>query len=80
MSERRPLVGVLMGSKSDWETVSHTVQTLEALGLPHEVRVLSAHRAPDAVFTELCRFYEGDEDLRVPPTVFNAVLNRPEAM
>jgi 5-(carboxyamino)imidazole ribonucleotide mutase len=50
MSERRALVGVLMGSKSDWETVSHTVQTLEALGLPHEVRVLSAHRAPDAVF------------------------------
>jgi 5-(carboxyamino)imidazole ribonucleotide mutase len=45
-----PLVGVLMGSKSDWETMSHTVQTLESLGIPHEVRVISAHRAPDALF------------------------------
>src|SRR5215813_12084183 len=50
MGERRPLIGVLMGSKSDWETMSHTTQTLDALGVPYEVRVLSAHRAPDAVF------------------------------
>src|SRR5262249_25643354 len=48
--ERRPLVGVLMGSKSDWETMSQTTQTLDALAVPYEVRVLSAHRAPDAVF------------------------------
>ncbi|HET9948299.1 MAG TPA: 5-(carboxyamino)imidazole ribonucleotide mutase [Longimicrobiales bacterium] len=43
-----PLVGVVMGSKSDWETMSHTATTLEALGIAHEVRVLSAHRTPDA--------------------------------
>jgi 5-(carboxyamino)imidazole ribonucleotide mutase len=42
-----PLVGVLMGSKSDWETMSHCVATLEALGISCEARVLSAHRTPD---------------------------------
>jgi 5-(carboxyamino)imidazole ribonucleotide mutase len=42
-----PLVGVLMGSKSDWETMSHCVATLEALGIECEARVLSAHRTPD---------------------------------
>jgi 5-(carboxyamino)imidazole ribonucleotide mutase len=45
-----PLVGILMGSKSDWETMSHAVQTLEKLNIPHEVRVISAHRAPDLLF------------------------------
>lgn len=44
---RQALVGVLMGSKSDWETMAHTTKTLEELGVPHEVRVLSAHRTPD---------------------------------
>ena len=43
----QPLVGVVMGSKSDWETMSHTVSTLEALGIPCEARVMSAHRTPD---------------------------------
>lgn len=43
----QPLVGVIMGSKSDWETMAHAAQTLESLGVPHEVRVLSAHRTPD---------------------------------
>lgn len=43
-----PLVGVVMGSKSDWETMSHAVSTLETLGIPCEARVLSAHRTPDA--------------------------------
>jgi 5-(carboxyamino)imidazole ribonucleotide mutase len=42
-----PLVGVVMGSKSDWETMSHCVATLDALGIPNEARVLSAHRTPD---------------------------------
>ena len=42
-----PLVGVLMGSKSDWETMSHCVATLESLGIACEARVLSAHRTPD---------------------------------
>jgi 5-(carboxyamino)imidazole ribonucleotide mutase len=43
----KPLVGVVMGSKSDWDTMSHTADTLDALGIPHEVRVMSAHRTPD---------------------------------
>lgn len=46
----QPLVGVIMGSKSDWETMSHAAQTLEALGIPFEVRVVSAHRTPDLLF------------------------------
>jgi 5-(carboxyamino)imidazole ribonucleotide mutase len=44
------LVGVIMGSKSDWETLAHTAQTLDALAIPYEVRVVSAHRTPDLVF------------------------------
>lgn len=46
----RPLVGVIMGSKSDWETMSHAAETLEALGVPFEARVVSAHRTPDLLF------------------------------
>jgi 5-(carboxyamino)imidazole ribonucleotide mutase len=45
-----PLVGVIMGSASDWETMRHTATTLEALGVPFEVRVVSAHRTPDLLF------------------------------
>jgi 5-(carboxyamino)imidazole ribonucleotide mutase len=44
----KPLVGVVMGSKTDWDTMSHAVATLEELGIPCEARVLSAHRTPDA--------------------------------
>lgn len=44
------LVGVIMGSKSDWSTMSHTVDMLEQLGIPHEVKVVSAHRTPDLLF------------------------------
>ena len=44
--ETPPLVAVIMGSKSDWETMEHTAKTLEGLGIPFEVRVLSAHRSP----------------------------------
>jgi len=43
-----PLVAVIMGSKSDWETMRHSVETLDELGVPNESRVLSAHRSPDA--------------------------------
>lgn len=46
----KPLVGVIMGSKSDWETMQHAAQTLTDLGVAHEVRVLSAHRTPDHLF------------------------------
>ncbi|MGQ9510690.1 MAG: 5-(carboxyamino)imidazole ribonucleotide mutase [Thermaceae bacterium] len=42
-----PLVGVIMGSRSDWETLRHAAKTLDALGVPYEVRVVSAHRTPD---------------------------------
>jgi 5-(carboxyamino)imidazole ribonucleotide mutase len=45
-----PLVGVIMGSRSDWETMEHAVNTLTTLGVPHEVRVVSAHRTPDLLF------------------------------
>lgn len=45
-----PLVGVIMGSRSDWETMRHTVQTLDALHIPYETRVVSAHRTPDLLF------------------------------
>jgi 5-(carboxyamino)imidazole ribonucleotide mutase len=44
MSE--PLVGIIMGSRSDWETMRHAAETLEGLGVPHEVKVVSAHRTP----------------------------------
>lgn len=45
-----PIVGVVMGSRSDWDTMQHAVEKLEALGVPHEVRVVSAHRTPDVMF------------------------------
>jgi len=41
-----PLVGIIMGSRSDWETMRHAAETLEKLGVPHETRVVSAHRTP----------------------------------
>jgi 5-(carboxyamino)imidazole ribonucleotide mutase len=46
----QPLVGILMGSKSDWDTLSHAADTLTKLGVPHEVKVVSAHRTPDLLF------------------------------
>lgn len=46
----QPLIGLIMGSKSDWETMQHTAQTLTQLGIPHEVRIVSAHRTPDLLF------------------------------
>jgi 5-(carboxyamino)imidazole ribonucleotide mutase len=45
-----PLVGVIMGSRSDWETLSHASRTLDELAVPHEVRIVSAHRTPDLLF------------------------------
>ena len=48
--KRDPVVGVIMGSKSDWETMRHAVETLDALGVPSETRVVSAHRTPDQLF------------------------------
>jgi len=45
-----PRVGVIMGSRSDWETMRHAAETLERLGVAHEVEVVSAHRTPDKLF------------------------------
>jgi 5-(carboxyamino)imidazole ribonucleotide mutase len=49
-SDNAPRVGVIMGSRSDWETMHHTVETLERLGVAHETEVVSAHRTPDKLF------------------------------
>jgi hypothetical protein len=54
MPESNPLVAVIMGSKSDWETMRRAVETLDELVVPNEARVLSAHRTPDAT-TEFAR-------------------------
>jgi hypothetical protein len=50
MSENGPLVGVIMGSQSDWETMRHASEMLDELGVPCETRVVSAHRTPDLLF------------------------------
>jgi 5-(carboxyamino)imidazole ribonucleotide mutase len=57
MAEQRPLVGIIMGSQSDWETMRHAHETLDRLGVPHECRIVSAHRTPD-VMTEYARTAE----------------------
>ena len=46
----QPLVGIIMGSASDWETMRHAAETLDALAVPYEVRIVSAHRTPDLLF------------------------------
>jgi 5-(carboxyamino)imidazole ribonucleotide mutase len=46
----RPIVGVVMGSRSDWETMRHAAEMLDRLGIPHEAKVVSAHRTPDRLF------------------------------
>ncbi|MFU8831160.1 MAG: 5-(carboxyamino)imidazole ribonucleotide mutase [Wenzhouxiangella sp.] len=48
--ETTPLVGIIMGSQSDWDTMRHAAETLESLGIAHETRVVSAHRTPDQMF------------------------------
>lgn len=45
-----PLVGIIMGSTSDWETMRHAAETLDALGVAHETRVVSAHRTPQRLY------------------------------
>ena len=46
MQSGPPAVGIVMGSQSDWETMRHAAETLDALGVPHETRIVSAHRTP----------------------------------
>ncbi len=50
MSATSPLVGVIMGSTSDWETMRHATETLDALGIPCEAKVVSAHRTPQRMY------------------------------
>ena len=45
-----PLVGIIMGSRSDWETMRHAADTLSSLGVPHETKVVSAHRTPERLY------------------------------
>jgi 5-(carboxyamino)imidazole ribonucleotide mutase len=47
---KKPLVGIVMGSNSDWDTMQHAAQMLEQFGITHEAQVLSAHRMPDDMF------------------------------
>ena len=50
MREGGPLVGIIMGSKSDWETMRHAAEVLDKLGVPHETKVVSAHRTPKRLY------------------------------
>ncbi len=50
MSPGAPLVGIIMGSQSDWATMRHAADVLDELGVPYEARVVSAHRTPDRLF------------------------------
>src|ERR1700740_2156931 len=50
MAKRSPLVGIIMGSQSDWATLSHAAETLKGLGIPFEARIVSAHRTPKRMY------------------------------
>jgi 5-(carboxyamino)imidazole ribonucleotide mutase len=50
MAEQKPLVGIIMGSQSDWETMRHAADMLAALDVPYETRIVSAHRTPDRLY------------------------------
>ena len=50
MADEAPLVGIIMGSRSDWETMRHAAETLDALGVAHETKVVSAHRTPERLY------------------------------
>jgi 5-(carboxyamino)imidazole ribonucleotide mutase len=46
----KPLIAIIMGSRSDWETMEHTTKTLDQVNIPYEVKIVSAHRTPDLLF------------------------------
>ena len=50
LAKAKPLVGIIMGSKSDWETMRHAAEMLDTLGIPHERKVVSAHRTPQRLY------------------------------
>ena len=58
MAESDPIVGIIMGSQSDWATMKHTTLTLEKLGIAYEAKIISAHRTPD----RLSKYAESAKD------------------
>ena len=68
MDNSQVLVGIIMGSQSDWDTMKHAAETLDNLGVPHETRVVSAHRTPDRMFeyAEQAAGRHGDRHLAGP--------------
>jgi len=50
MAGDSPMVGIIMGSQSDWQTLRHAAETLKQLGIPHEARIVSAHRTPERLY------------------------------
>ncbi|HUK09120.1 MAG TPA: 5-(carboxyamino)imidazole ribonucleotide mutase [Stellaceae bacterium] len=50
MAGDRPVVGIIMGSQSDWQTLRHAAEVLKQLGIPHEARIVSAHRTPERLY------------------------------
>ena len=50
MAEQAPVVGIIMGSQSDWETMRHAAEMLAVMDVPHETRIVSAHRTPDRLY------------------------------
>jgi 5-(carboxyamino)imidazole ribonucleotide mutase len=50
MADEAPLIGIIMGSQSDWETMRHAAEMLDALAVPYETKVVSAHRTPDRLY------------------------------
>jgi len=50
MANSAPTIGIIMGSKSDWDTMRHAAETLDSLGIAHETKVVSAHRTPDRLY------------------------------
>lgn len=50
MKDRKPIVGIIMGSASDWETMKHAADVLDSYGIPYEKKIVSAHRTPDLLF------------------------------
>jgi 5-(carboxyamino)imidazole ribonucleotide mutase len=50
VTQQEPLVGIIMGSRSDWEVMRHAAAILDELGVPHETRIVSAHRTPDRLY------------------------------
>ena len=50
MSDQRPVIGIIMGSQSDWETMKNAADVLDALQVPYETKIVSAHRTPDRLY------------------------------